>query len=116
MFSHGNKKQRFTDRVHLLPLLRGCDAQHRNGLPYSRFAVDEGCVPITPHLYLPLFISEETERDLAMSVGLRLMDKCSELWVCGDRISDGMRREIAYAVEAGIQIRVVKEEAINVCS
>ena len=22
---------------------------------YSRFAVDEGCVPITPHLYLPLF-------------------------------------------------------------
>ena len=25
---------------------------------YSRFAVDEGCVPITPHLYLPLFLSE----------------------------------------------------------
>ena len=83
---------------------------------YSRFAVDEGCVPIAPHLWLPLFISEEEERELAMSAGLRLMDKCSELWVCGDRISDGMRREIAYAVEAGIQIRVVKEEAINVCS
>ena len=83
---------------------------------YSRFAVDEGYVPITPHLYLPLFISEEAERDLATSVGLYLMDACSELWVCGDRISDGMRREIAYAVEAGIQIRVVKEEAINVCN
>ena len=23
---------------------------------YSRFAVDEGCVPITPHLWLPLFL------------------------------------------------------------
>ena len=83
---------------------------------YSRFAVDEGFVPITPHLYLPLFISEETERDLATSVGLHLMDACSELWVCGDRISDGMRREIAYAVEAGILIRHVKEEEINVCN
>ena len=42
---------------------------------YSRFAVDEGYVPIAPHLWLPLFISEEEERELAMSAGLRLMDK-----------------------------------------
>ena len=41
---------------------------------YSRFAVDEGCVPITPHLWLPLFLSEETERELAISLDLRLMD------------------------------------------
>ena len=75
---------------------------------YSRFAVDEGCVPITPHLYLPLFLSEETERELAISV-------CSELWVCGDVISEGMRREMAYAAELGIPIRHVKEEEINVC-
>ena len=39
---------------------------------YSRFAVDEGCVPITPHLYLPLFLSEETERELAISLDLGL--------------------------------------------
>ena len=83
---------------------------------YSRFAVNEGFVPIAPHLYLPLFISEETERDLAMSVGLRLMDKCSELWVCGDRISDGMQREMAYAADSGLPIRHVKEEEINVCN
>lgn len=82
---------------------------------YSRFAVDEGYVPITPHLYLPLFISEENERELAIRTGLRLMDVCSELWVCGDRISEGMRREIARAAEAGLPIRNVKEEDINVC-
>ena len=51
-----------------------------------------------------------------MSAGLRLMDKCSELWVCGDRISDGMRREMAYAADNGILIRHVKEEEINVCN
>ena len=92
---------------------------------YSRFAVDEGCVPITPHLYLPLFLSEETERELALSeeterelaigLDLRLMDVCRELWVCGDVISEGMRREMAYAAELGIPIRHVKEEEINVC-
>ena len=64
---------------------------------YSRFAVDEGCVPITPHLYLPLFLSEETERELAISLDLRLMDVCRELWVCGDVISEGM------AIEESVQ-------------
>lgn len=51
-----------------------------------------------------------------MSVGLRLMDACSELWVCGDRISDGMRCEMAHAADKGILIRHVKEEEINVCN
>ena len=62
---------------------------------YSRFAVDQGYVPITPHLYLPLFISEETERELAINSGLRLIDVCSELWVCGDRISEGVTNDLA---------------------
>ena len=83
---------------------------------YSRFAVEGGYVPITPHIWLPLFLSEETERDLAISLDLRLMDICSEIWVCGDVISDGMRREMAYAAEIGIPILHVKEEEINVCN
>ena len=69
---------------------------------YSRFAVDEGCVPITPHLYLPLFLSEETERELAIGLDLRLMDVCREL--------------MAYAADIGIPIRHVKEEEIYVCN
>ena len=83
---------------------------------YSRFAVDRGCVPLTPHLWLPQFLSEETERELAISLDLRLMDVCRELWVCGDVISEGMRREMAYAADIGIPIRHVKEEEINVCN
>ena len=70
----------------------------------------EGYVPITPHLWMPLFISEETEREMAISLDLRLIDVCSELWVCGDLISDGMRREMSYAADLGIPIQHVKEE------
>ena len=76
----------------------------------------EGIVLSDGSFYLPLFLSEETERELAISLDLRLMDGCSELWVCGDVISDGMRREMAYAADIGIPIRHVKEEEIYVCN
>ncbi len=83
---------------------------------YSRYAIDQGCIPITPHLWLPGILSEETERDRAIEVDLRLMDVCKELWVCGDAISKGMCQEIAYAAEIGIPIRYLKEEEIYVCN
>jgi hypothetical protein len=81
---------------------------------YSRFAVDQGCVPLTPHLWLPQFLSEETERDLAISMDLKLLERCDELWACGDEISEGMAREIAHAEETGIPIRHIKEEDLYV--
>lgn len=33
---------------------------------YSRFAVDQGTIPLAPHLLLPLYMNEETERELAL--------------------------------------------------
>lgn len=33
---------------------------------YRRFAVDQGAIPLAPHLLLPLYIKEESERELAM--------------------------------------------------
>lgn len=82
---------------------------------YSRLAVDRGRVPITPHLWLPGFIPEESERELALGIGLRLLDLCDEVWACGDTISEGMRREIAHAANTGIPVKYVKEEELYVC-
>ncbi len=56
---------------------------------YSRYAIEKGYIPLTPHLLLPQFLSEETERDLAISIDLRFLALCEELWVCGE-ISEGM--------------------------
>lgn len=81
---------------------------------YSRYAIDQGCIPITPHLWLPGIISEETERDLAISIDLCLLEVTEELWICGNVISEGMKREIAYAAEIGLLMRHIKEEEINV--
>lgn len=81
---------------------------------YCRYAVDQGCIPLAPHLLLPQFLSEETERDLAISIDLRFLSLCQELWVCGNEPSEGMRRELEQATLAGMPVRFVKEEDINV--
>jgi hypothetical protein len=77
---------------------------------YSRFAVDQGYIPIAPHLLLPQFVSEETERDLALFMGMVLLSKCRELWVCGNTISDGMAAEIEKAEKRNMKIRYLREE------
>ena len=50
---------------------------------YSRFAVDAGKIPIAPHLLLPQFMEEESERELAMFMDIAILSKCRELWVFG---------------------------------
>lgn len=74
---------------------------------YSRFAVDSGCIPITPHLLFPQFMddSNEDERKLAMFMDMVLMSKCAEVWVFGDSISSGMAIEIEKAKVKNMTLR-----------
>lgn len=73
---------------------------------YCRDAYEKNCIPVAPHLYLPQFLNDDEpkERDLALRIGLRLIDYCSEVWVHGDIISDGMRGEIDYAATTGKKV------------
>ena len=76
---------------------------------YSRFAVDAGRIPIAPHLLLPQFMEEESERELAMFMDIAILSKCRELWVFG-KPTAGMLNEIAYAERKQITIRYFNEE------
>lgn len=76
-----------------------------NAVRYCRFAVDHGAIPFAPHLFLPQFISEETERETAMFMNMVFLGKCEQLWVFGSRITDGMAAEIARAKKRGMPIR-----------
>lgn len=75
---------------------------------YARFAVDEGCIPLAPHLLLPQFMDEKTERSKALFFARILMDRCLEVWVFG-RPSEGMRREIVHAKKHRKLIRYFTE-------
>lgn len=83
---------------------------------YSKFAVDEGFLPITPHLLYTQFMNDSNpdEREIGMQMGLVLLTKCCEVWVFGERISSGMQREIRKAQNRGVQIRYFNEECQEV--
>ncbi len=82
---------------------------------YSRCAIDQGCIPIAPHLWLPGILSEETERELAIGIDLKLLERVDEIWICGSVISKGMRREIDYAAAIGLPVRHITEDELYVC-
>ena len=80
----------------------------QNARRYCAFALSQGALPIAPHLLFPQFLgAEETEetRELALHMGLILLTKCKELWVFGDTISEGMKREISRARWRGMIVR-----------
>lgn len=79
---------------------------------YSRFAVETGYIPIAPHLLFPQFMNDgdPTERELALFFGNALMSKCSEVWVFGDTISNGMAAEIRRARWKNYRLRYFTEE------
>ena len=74
---------------------------------FCRFAVRSGYLPIAPHLLFPQFMddSDPDERELALSFCNVLLGKCHQLWVFGDRISEGMAREIGRARRRAMRIR-----------
>ena len=66
---------------------------------YCRFSLEQGQIPLAPHLMFPLFMNDDNlaERELAI-----FMD---ELWVFGDSISERMAVEIEVAKKRRQPIR-----------
>ena len=82
----------------------------RKAIQYSRFAVDQGAIPLAPHLLLPLYMKEKTEREFAMFMDMVFLGRCEELWVFGDNLSSGMQAEIAKARKRQMKIRYFTED------
>ena len=63
------------------------------------YAVSLGYMPLAPHLFFPEFLSEDVpeEREAGIRFGLEWLSGCDELWVIGNRITEGMKCEIAVA-------------------
>ena len=80
----------------------------------SVFGRNQDAIPLAPHLLLPLYMKEESERELAMFMDMVLLGKCDELWVFGKEASEGMCTEIAKARDTKRKsdisiVRVVKQ-------
>lgn len=102
------RARRFRPLVYICsPYAGDVETNTANARRYSRFAIESHTIPITPHLLYPQFLDDnvEAERDLGRFIGIVLLSKCSEIWVFGDRISEGMKAEIDRARYKNIPIR-----------
>ena len=85
-----------------------------NARRYCRFAVDAGAIPFASHLLLPQFMSEQTERETAMFFNKVFIGRCEQMWVFGDRITPGMKKELIWAKRYLKKIRYFTEECEEV--
>lgn len=62
----------------------------------TKFALDQGVVPINPFTNFDYFLLDTVERDTVRRANNTLVARADELWVFGD-IADGVRAEIVQA-------------------
>ena len=79
---------------------------------FCRFALEQGQIPLAPHLLFPQFMNDGVpeERELAIFMDIVLLGKCSELWVFGDLITEGMNTEIEVARRRRQRVRYFNSE------
>ena len=98
--SNADKGRTYRPLVYICsPLSGNVPANTEKARKYCRFALDQGQIPLAPHLMYPQFMNDDDpeERELAIFMDIVLLGKCSELWVFGDLITDGMNTEIEVA-------------------
>ena len=111
------RQERFRPIVYICSPYRGNRQQNtENARRYCRFAVDQGALPIAPHLFFPQFMddSDSKERDLALFMSYVLLTKCAEIWVFGSSLTQGMTQEIQKAENRGMTIRRFKSNCKEV--
>lgn len=94
------------------PFSGDIESNNKRTREFCRFALDQGNIPLAPHLMFPQFMddSNQEERDLAIFMDIILMGKCQEVWVLGDVISNGMSIEIEKAKKRRQPIRYFNSE------
>ncbi|MDL2288999.1 DUF4406 domain-containing protein [Oscillospiraceae bacterium OttesenSCG-928-F05] len=74
---------------------------------YCAAAVAEGAAPMSSALLFTQFLddSDPKQREIGLAMGLKLLCRCDELWLCTEHISPGMQRELEQAELAGIPVQ-----------
>lgn len=80
---------------------------------YTEYALKCGTAPVVPHFYaLCLDDNDPKEREIGIAAGLNLLWFCDEMWIFGDRISEGMKTEIQFCKNLNISMRHISNTEI----
>ncbi len=106
MRKRGIQEDSLMRKVYICSPYRGdIEGNVRNARKYCRMAIDDGAIPIAPHIYFTQFLDDgdEAQRTTGIEAGIQLMLECDEVWVFGEPTS-GMKQEIEYARKNGLKI------------
>lgn len=101
-------------------------AEYSYQIDNNKFFATEACkfvmshgkeyMPIAPHLLYPQLLNDDDsqERAIAISYCYECIMICSEVWVFGDKLSEGMAAEVAYAhLLPNKKIRFFRESEVD---
>ncbi len=82
---------------------------------YCRFIHSRGNIPFAPHLHNTQFLDESIpeEREAGIMLGLQFLLRSDELWLFGDKLTDGMKAELRAAQQMKIQIRYFTDRCVE---
>ena len=80
-----------------------------------RYAIQQGAAPVAAHLLYPQLLDDRIpeEREAGLRMGLRVLEACDELWLCGESISAGMQKELEAAEGWGIPVRRISRQEMD---
>ena len=86
--------------------IEGIDANINQAVLFAQKVYELGYVPLTPHLLFPFIKKEESEeqREWAVEADLEILKMCDALFVCGEKITNGMEKEIRLANDLDLPI------------
>ena len=95
---------------------RGLEVNMQAARKYMQYAADKFHKrAMALHAYLPYIFNDDIpfERDLALKLGLDVLDVSDKIFVCGNKISEGMKGEIEHAALNDKEITVFNKEIYN---
>ncbi len=94
--------------VYICSPLRGNIKENiKKATVYCAYAAQQGVIPLAPHTIFTQYLDDTipAQREKGIAMGMELLKRCDELWVCGDTISQGMQKEIDFSIVNNICIK-----------
>ena len=82
------------------PLRGDMEKNKEKAKDYCAYAASCGVIPLAPHTIFTQYLNDAVpeQREQGLRMGHELLERCDELWVMGDTISQGMKDEMGYLI------------------
>ena len=82
---------------------------------YCAYAASCGVIPLAPHTIFTQYLDDAVpeQREQGLRMGHELLERCDELWVMGDTISQGMKDEIGLATFLQLPVLYVSDDMVK---